>query len=159
MHLFIPTLLALLAAFPTAFTSLQSPAFKIYCSYSSPNSADLNGHYLTSYHYHPGPFYWAILASPSSSTPLIGYLNGSDSAPNDNTLEFVNVVGAEGSNYGFSYDTKGGNAPYTHVNLTLGSATNGMFINNGQLQGPTQGGFFGEFFFHISDSLLVSMAI
>ena len=119
--------------------SLQSPAFKLQSTSSYPPTT-LDSLYLTSYNYHPGPFYY-LAASSSSTPPLIGYLNGTDNDlyTNELALEFINVVGAEGDPYGM-YITQGeGNTTYTPMTLILELETKGVYIDNRELQylGPS----------------------
>lgn len=147
MKLLVPSLLAFLTPVPSTLASLQSLPFKVYSLYTNPSNPALDNRYLRSLNYHMEPFFYAILAAPSSGTPLIGYLNGTDSDARDNlSLEFQNVSGYEGADFGFSFDTSGPNAPYTPVELVSGTGIKGMYVSQGNLQYSGQSGarFFGK---------------
>ena len=143
----IQTFLTLLAPVGGALASLQSPAFKLATSSSYPANPTLDNMPLTAFSYHPGGFYDAILGS---GTPLIGYLNGTDTANpvTGLTLEFINVPGEEGQPLGFSFDPAAAGAPYSTVQLIPGPGNKGMNLEGGRLMydgvGSAPGVFFGE---------------
>ena len=77
---------------------------------------------------------------------MVGYLNGTDSdSPGELTLEFINVIGAEGTAFGFSFDPSGAKAPYTPVTLNYGAGTKGVTVGYGELRYDGDGFFFGKF--------------